>query len=122
MKVEVYWDSLFLMNMLINWWVLELLKNKFALSANGVRMGSSAFIGGGIYVVILMYCGKNALCQLPATLCSVVLMGIIILGKRKRKLLFFFLCSFAMYHIPILTHTNTPIRIPPTEILFLQIL
>lgn len=87
MKVEVYWDSLFLMNMLINWGVLRLLQKRFTIPANRLRMGAAAYIGGGTYVVILMCFQRNVLCQLLAILCSIVLMGVIFLGERKRWLL-----------------------------------
>lgn len=87
MKVEIYWDSLYLMNMLINWGILELLKKKFSLSASTVRMGLAASFGGMIYLVVLMYFTKSLLCQLVAMLCSLFLMGVIVLKKRKRRLL-----------------------------------
>ena len=87
MKVEIYWDSLIVVNMLINWGVLRLLKKKFAIPANNLRMGVSAFIGGGTYVAVLIWFQKSVLCQMMASLCSVVLMSGIFLGKRKRWLI-----------------------------------
>jgi sigma-E processing peptidase SpoIIGA len=87
MKIEIYWDSLFLMNMLINWGVLKLLQKRFAISANNIRMGIASFVGGVAYVIVLICWEGNGICQLLATLCSVVLVACIYLEKRKRWLL-----------------------------------
>ncbi len=86
MKVEIYWDSLFLMNVLINWGVLKLLQKRFTIPVNNIRIGTATFIGGAAYVIVIIGWKENALCQLLATLCSVVLMVCIFLGKRKRWL------------------------------------
>lgn len=101
MKVEIYWDSLFVMNVLINWGILELLKKKFSLSANIVRIVLTAFVGACIYLTVLIYFRKSALCQLSAVLCSMVLMGIILLGKRARRFLGKILVYGCMYSLII---------------------
>lgn len=85
MKVQIYWDSLFLMNLLINWGVLKLLQKRFALGAMKVRIWLAAFLGGSTYMITFVCCQKSTLWQLFATLSSVVLMVYIVLGKKKQR-------------------------------------
>ena len=86
MKVQIYWDSLFLMNLLINWGVLKLLQRRFALGAIEVRIWLASLVGGSTYIVVFICFSQNVLWQLFATLSSVVLMVCIVLGKDKHRL------------------------------------
>lgn len=97
MKIEIYLDSLFLMNLLINLGVLKLLQYKFALEHVNARLFVAAVLGAATYVLLFFLPFKSALWQLAAIGISVPFMIFIILPKRKRRYLGKMICWGFIY-------------------------
>lgn len=85
MEIEIYLDSLFFMNLMINLWILQLLKRRFSLEAKGIRLFGAAVLGAGIYILAFFVPLKSVLLQPVAVVISVPLMIGMILTKRKRR-------------------------------------
>ena len=85
MKIEIYLDSLFFMNLVINLWIMQLVKYKFSLEVKEIRLWGAAAIGAGIYILLFFVPGNSLLLQLIGGLISVPLMIRIILPRRKRR-------------------------------------
>ena len=85
MEIEIYLDSLFFMNLMINLWILKLLNRRFSLEAKGIKLFGAAFLGAGIYIVSFFVPISGFLLQPIIATLSVVLMTGLILSKRKRR-------------------------------------
>ena len=85
MEIEIYLDSLFFMNLMINLWILQLLKHKFSLEIKRIRIWGAAVLGAGIYIMLFFLPGKSWILQPAALLVSMPLMLCVVLTKRKRR-------------------------------------
>lgn len=85
MKIEIYLDSLFFMNLLINWGILKLLQYKFSLENTNIRVVPAAAFGAAAYVLLFLIPVKSVWWQFAAAGFSIPLMVIIVLPKRKRR-------------------------------------
>lgn len=87
MKIEIYLDSLFFLNLMINLGILNLLKHKYALEDVKARIFTAAAIGAATYVLLFFIPFKSVLWQFIAIGISVPFMIVIVLPKRKRRYL-----------------------------------
>lgn len=85
MEIEIYLDSLFFLNFMINLWILQLLKIKFLLEIQKFRIWISAAVGAGVYILSFWLSGNSLLIQLFSMLVSLPAMAGIIVPKRKRR-------------------------------------
>ena len=85
MKIEIYLDSLFFMNLMINWGVLKILQNKFSLENINVRIFAAAALGASAYVLLFLVPVRSVWWQFVAMGASVPLMVFIVLPRRKRR-------------------------------------
>ena len=85
MKIEIYLDSLFFMNLMINWGILKLLQYKFSLEDNNIRIFLAAFFGAATYVLLFLIPVKSVWWQFIVMGFSIPLMVSIVLPKRKRR-------------------------------------
>ncbi len=97
MEIEIYLDSLFLMNLMINLWILKLLKYKFNLNVKNIRLWTSAIFGAGIYVLTFFVPGTSWLIQPIALMAALPIMVSLILSKRKKHLFFHVLRQGMVY-------------------------
>ena len=90
MEIEIYLDTLFFMNLVINLWILKLLKQRFLLDTKGCRIWGAAGLGAAIYISLffipLFIPVGGILLQIMAVALSVPVMSALILTKRKRHL------------------------------------
>lgn len=86
MKIEIYLDSLFFMNLVINLWIMKLVTYKFSLEVNEVRLLGAAGLGAGAYIILFFLPGNGLFLQFLASPISMPLMIMIILPKRKHRL------------------------------------
>ena len=86
MEIIVYWDSLLLLNCIMNYWILRVVRYRFALAINGFRLLFASFVGSGIYLGLLLLGIWNYLGQVLENLLSMTLMVLLILPKGRRKL------------------------------------
>lgn len=87
MEIEIYLDSLFFLNFMINLWILQLLNMKFILNTQAFRMWISAGIGAGIYLLSFWFSGNTLFIPLCVMLASLPVMAGIVVPKRKRRYL-----------------------------------
>lgn len=85
MEIEIYLDSLFFMNLMINWGILTLLQYKFSLERVNTRIFIAAALGAATYVLLFFIPLKSALWQFASMAVSVPGMVCIVLPKRKRR-------------------------------------
>ena len=85
MKIEIYLDSLFFMNLMINWGILKLLQYKFSLENTNIRVFLAAAFGAATYVMLFLVPVKSVWWQFAVTGFSIPLMVSIVLPKRKRR-------------------------------------
>lgn len=85
MKIEIYLDSLFFLNLMINVWILQLIKNKIGLDISGKRIWFSAALGAVCYILTFFVPGSSLVIQPAFTLLSLMLMSKIILPRRKKR-------------------------------------
>lgn len=85
MKIEIYLDSLFFLNLMINMGILRLLQHKFSLEQSGLRMFAAAVLGAATYIGLFLVPVKTFLWQLAAMAGSLPVMVCIILPRRKRR-------------------------------------
>lgn len=85
MEIEIYLDSLFLLNFMINLWILQLIKIKFLPETKGLRMWISAGIGALIYIISFWFSGGSFFVPIFSMLVSLPVMAGIALTKRKRR-------------------------------------
>lgn len=86
MEIEIYLDSLFLLNLMINLWILELLRYKFVPEIKTRRLLLAACFGAAIYVSVFFLPGRSLALQILAVGISLPAMLFIILPGRKRRL------------------------------------
>lgn len=87
MEVEIYLDSLFFLNFMINLWILQLLNMKFMLNIRAFRMWISAGVGASVYILSFLLSGKSLFIPLCFMLASLPAMAGIVVPKRKRRYL-----------------------------------
>lgn len=87
MEIELYWDSLLLLNFFINLCVLSLLWRKFTLCTSKIRVICAALLGAICYVLLLLVPIKWVFGQFVMIGCSVFLMTFVMVPKRKRRLI-----------------------------------
>lgn len=87
MEIELYWDSLFLIDFLANLGVLTLLKHKFSIRIAKCRILSAAIIGAVLYVCSLFVSVTGIWTKMLLMISSVWVMVYIVLPKRKRPLI-----------------------------------
>ena len=87
MEIEIYLDSLFFLNIMINLWILQLLKMKYSLETKSLRIWLSAAIGAFIYVLSFLLFGGSRFIPVFSMLLSLPIMSRIIVPKRKRRYL-----------------------------------
>ena len=92
MKIEIYLDSLFFMNLVINLWIMKLVTYKFSLEVKEVRLLGAAGLGAGAYIILFFLPGNSLVLQLTGSGLSIPLMLGLIIPKRKRRLFFKMLC------------------------------
>lgn len=85
MEIEIYLDSLFLMNYLINLWILQMLKRSFSLQIPAWRSWSAACIGAGIYIMQFLIRGNALAVECISVVSAVPIMIGVFLPKRKRR-------------------------------------
>ena len=85
MKIEIYLDSLFFMNLMINWGILKLLQYKFSLGKEKIRIFTASALGASAYLLLLLPPIKGVWWQFAVMGISVLLMVHIALPKRKRR-------------------------------------
>ncbi len=85
MEVEIYLDSLFILNLIMNLWILELLQYKFALKVSFFRELFAAGLGAGVYIALFFLPGNSLCLQFFGTAVSLPAMTMIFLPKRKRR-------------------------------------
>lgn len=85
MEVKIYLDSLFLMNYMINLWILQLLKKRFALEIRRIRIYGGACIGAVFYILQFFLKGNALAIELGTMLLGVLLMIRAVLPERKRR-------------------------------------
>lgn len=88
MEIEIYLDSLFFLNFMINLWIIQLLKTKFLPETKMSRMWTSAGIGAFIYIISFLFSGGSGFIPLFSMLVSLPVMAGVIVPKRKRRFLF----------------------------------
>ena len=96
MGVEIYLDTLFLMNLMIHLWILSLLRKRFGISSSRWRDWAAAFTGTAVYIGVLgtaAYIGALGMTviaeiflQLFTMILSVGSMTVVFLPGRKRYL------------------------------------
>ena len=99
MKIEIYLDTLFFMNLIINLWILLLLRRRFSLETKGYRMFGAAGLGAAVYISLFLVPSfqvpvflqtfmpvESILLQFIALIISIPTMAVILLPKRKRYL------------------------------------
>lgn len=87
MEIEIYLDSLFFMNMVINFWIMQLVKYRFALEVKQYRLFIAGILGAGTYVILFFLPGNGLVLQLMGSALSIPLMVCLITPKRKRRFL-----------------------------------
>lgn len=90
MSIEIYLDTLFFMNLIINLWILKLLKIRFALDTKSYKLWLSACFGAVVYICQFFLPAYipigGILLQILGMGLSVPGMSVLILTKRKRHL------------------------------------
>lgn len=97
MEIEIYLDSLFFLNFMINLWILQLLNMKFMLDMKIYRMWISAGVGAGIYLLSFWFAGNTLFLPLCFMLASLPVMAAIVVPKRKRRYLVKVICWGLLY-------------------------
>ncbi len=85
MKIEIYLDTLFFMNLVMNLWILLLLKKRFSLETGGFRILAAAGLGAAAYIGLFLLPAFGGW-QLLAVCLTLPAMTRIILSKRKKYL------------------------------------
>lgn len=85
MEIVIYWDSLFLINFIMNYWILRVLKHKFSLCVNSFRLVLAAFLGAGIYLFCFLIAGTRFI-QFLEICISIPMMVLVVLPRRDRQL------------------------------------
>lgn len=85
MEIIIYLDSLFVLNLIMNFWILKLLRYKFVLGIKNWRMIVSAVFAAGIYIAELLLPVSRGWIQYLEPGLSVPIMIFFVLPKRKRR-------------------------------------
>ena len=101
MKIEIYLDSLFFMNLVINLWIMKLVKYKFSLDVKERRIFASAMLGAGSYILLFFVPGKGVLQEIVGSVLSIPFMIWFIMPKRKRRFFLKILLSGLAYSFVI---------------------
>lgn len=88
MEIVIYWDSLFLLNFIMNYWILRVLIYKFRLSVKGLRAVLAALFGAGIYILCLFLPIGTRYVQFLEMGLSIFMMSIFLLPKKSRRMFF----------------------------------
>ncbi len=99
MEIVIYLDSLFLLNFIMNYWILKLLTYQFSIKERTLQSLIAAMAGSGIYIFLLVFPIQTRFIQLIEICLSVPTMLLIVLPKQKhviwkRALAHGFLYSF----------------------------
>lgn len=86
MEIVIYWDSLFLVNFIMNYCLLRVLIYKFSLETKRYLLIFAAFLGSGIYVFDLLFMVGTRLVPFLEMAVSIPLMILMILPKKDRRL------------------------------------
>ncbi len=86
MEVVIYLDSLFLLNFIMNYWILKLLTYQFALKNRTLQRLVAAAIGSGMYILLLRFPMQTRFMQWIEIAVSVPAMLLIVLPKDKRAM------------------------------------
>lgn len=86
MEIVIYLDSLFLLNICINYWILKAVVYQFGLKQKTVRVLLAATMGAGIYILLFLLPLQTRFVQLIEICVSVPLMVLILLPKQNRSL------------------------------------
>jgi len=87
MEVVIYWDSLLILNVLLNYWILTLIARRFSLLKSGASVLGVALIGTGVSFVLSNVAAKTRLYQLIDFLVTIPLMLSLFIPKEKHTLL-----------------------------------
>ncbi len=85
MEIEIYLDSLFVLNLIVNLWILELLRYKYSLNVKLIRVFAAAGVGAGVYIAMFFVPGNSLVLQLAGEATSLCMMTAVLLPKRKRR-------------------------------------
>lgn len=86
MEVIIYWDALFLINLIMNYWILRVLVHKYKLTVSKLRVGLGAILGAGIYLLCLFFPFKTRYAQFLEIIISVSVMSFFLLGKKWKRM------------------------------------
>ena len=86
MEIVIYWDSLFLLNFIMNYWILRVLSYKFALGVKRFRVVLAALIGASMYLLSLLFFAGTRYIQFLEICISISLMVLLILPRNDRRL------------------------------------
>lgn len=103
MRIEIYLDTLYMMNFIIHLWILFLIRRRFALPVREIRVWIAAATGTTVYIILFLTAVNSHLpgIEFAAMIASVLTLAFILLPGRKRYLwkkviLYGFLCSFVI--------------------------
>lgn len=97
MEIKIYLDSLFLLNLAMNFWMLKLLTYKFMPGIKTWRLIVSAMFAAGIYIAGLVLPVSGAWILYVEPVVSVPIMILFVLPKRKRRLFWKVMCWGFLY-------------------------
>lgn len=86
MEIVIYLDSLFLLNVSINYWILKAIVYQFGFKQKIVRILLTATVGASFYILLLLVPMHTRIIQLLEICVSVPLMVLILLPKKSRNL------------------------------------
>ena len=85
MEIVIYWDSLLLLNVLLNYWILTLIKRRFSLYKRNITILGIALLG--TVISFLFFSMKIKVYQFIETLITIPIMLYILIPKEKRLIL-----------------------------------
>ncbi len=86
MELVIYWDSLFLLNFIMNYWILRIVTYQFAIPIKRLRAALAALLGGCIFLLCLCVIPSIKFAQLLEMGGSIPLMVLVMLPKGTRRL------------------------------------
>ena len=86
MELVIYWDSLFLLNFIMNYWILRIVVYQFSIPVKRVRIILATLFGVGGFLLCLCVIPATKFVQLLEIGISIPLMVLVILPKGTRNL------------------------------------
>lgn len=86
MELVIYWDSLFLLNFIMNYWILRIVVYQFSIPVKRLHIAVAALIGVGGFLLCLCVIPSTKFVQLLEIGISIPLMVLVILPKGTRNL------------------------------------